>query len=87
MSPLTKRTRKGAGIALRHERRKASHNFTSYPDVPAPSIAPDDEIEHSWEDFPADFLDDQWALDAWVVGADVHPDLWPGGVFGEVRDE
>lgn len=83
MRSLTKRTREGVPIALRLDRQNRVHPFISY-DVAAKSSTPRDETELSWELFS----DHVWPTDAWVVGADVHPDLWPAGDFGqEAGDE
>lgn len=37
------------------------------------SSSRDKENKLSWLDLP----DDRWPSDYWVVGADLHPDLWP----------
>ncbi len=53
--------------------------ITSYPVSVTRSTSQRDETELSWETFS----DHQWPSDAWVVGADVDPDEWPAGTFGE----
>ena len=50
----------------------------SYAHSASRSTSPPDEIELSWEHVRGN----KWPSDAWVVSADVHPDLWPE-TFGE----
>ena len=79
MSTLNQRNRSVAPLAVRLQKRTSVDLFTSYPTLPDSSTAPRDETELSWELFS----DHVWPTDAWVVGADVDPELWPTAEFGK----
>jgi hypothetical protein len=73
MSTPKSRSQRAARFALRLDRHTHNHQITSYRENTAPSSSPTSETELSWEDF----ADDRWPSDAWVVGADIDPALWP----------
>ncbi len=73
MSSLNQSTREGDAIALRLDKRKDTHLFTSYSAPISLSTPVADEAELSW----GEISQHSWPSDAWVVGADVDPDEWP----------